>query len=146
MLFSLLSLLSITQYIPHRHCYLWQTPLVGLHVAADALIAIAYYLIPIFIIYFVRKIDELPFQNIFLLFGAFILSCGTAHIVEIWVLWHPDYWIYGILKAITALISLYTAFCLLPIIPMIINLPSPKQLEKLNQQLKKKVQAEELAK
>ena len=142
----LFSLLSSTQYIPHGHCYLWQTPLVGLHVAADALIAIAYYLIPIFIVYFVREIDELPFQGIFLLFGAFILSCGTTHIAEIWTLWHPDYWIYGILKAITALISLYTAFSLLPIIPMIINLPSQKQLEKLNQQLKEKVQAEELAK
>ncbi|MEL6928427.1 MAG: diguanylate cyclase [Cyanobacteria bacterium J06600_6] len=138
--------LASTQYIPHGHCYLWQTPLVGLHVAADALIAIAYYLIPIFIIYFVRRIEELPFKNVFILFGAFILSCGTAHLVEIWTLWHPDYWVYGILKAITALISLYTAFSLLPIIPIIINLPSPKQLEILNQQLNEKIAAEETAK
>ena len=146
MLFTLSTLLSNTQYIPHGHCYLWQTPLVGLHVTADALIAIAYYLIPVFIIYFVRKTDELPFRGVFVLFGAFILSCGTAHIAEIWTLWHPDYWIYGILKAITALISLYTAFSLLPIIPVIINLPSPKQLEKLNQQLNEKVLAEKTAK
>ncbi len=146
MLFVLLSFLSNTQYIPHGHCYLWQTPLVGLHVAADALIAIAYYLIPIFILYFVREIDELPFKNIFILFGAFILSCGTSHIVEIWTLWHPDYWLYGILKSITALISLYTAFSLLPIIPVIIDLPSPKELENLNQELNEKVVAEETAK
>ena len=145
MLFFKLYLLFYTQYIPHGHCYLWQTPLVGMHVTADALIAIAYYLIPIFIIYFVRKIDDLPFKDIFILFGAFILSCGTTHIIEIWTLWHPNYWFYGIVKAITALISLYTAFSLLPIIPIIINLPSPKQLEELNQQLKDKVQAEKTA-
>ena len=146
MLFAIQPLLSNVQYIPHGHCYLWQTPLVGLHVAADALIAIAYYLIPIFIIYFVQEIDELPFKDIFILFGAFILSCGTTHLVEIWTLWHPNYWIYGILKAITALISLYTAFSLFPAIPAIINLPSQNQLEKLNQQLNEKVIAEETAK
>ena len=144
MLFALQ--LSDVQYIPHGHCYLWQTSLVELHVISDALIAIAYYLIPIFIIYFVRKTDELPFKNIFILFGAFILSCGTTHVAEIWTLWHPDYWIYGVLKAITALISLYTAFSLLPIIPVIINLASPKHLEELNQQLNEKIVAEETAK
>ena len=146
MLFALQPLFLSVQYIPHGHCYLWQTPLVGLHVAADALIAIAYYLIPIFIIYFVRQIDELPFKNIFILFGAFILSCGTTHLAEIWTLWHPDYWIYGVLKAITALISLYAAFSLLPIIPLIIDLASPKHLEELNQQLNEKIVAEEIAK
>jgi|GEM_PF-3568217 len=145
MLMKLKFLLSSTQYIPHGHCYLWQTPLVGLHVTSDAFIAIAYYLIPIFIIYFVRQIDELPFGNIFILFGAFILSCGTTHVVEIWTLWHPNYWVYGVLKAITALISLYTAFSLLPVIPVIINLPSPKQLEKLNRELNEKVVSESAA-
>ena len=145
MLFAL-HLLSELQYIPHGHCYLWQTSLVELHVISDALIAIAYYLIPIFIIYFVRKTDELPFKNVFILFGAFILSCGTTHVAEIWTLWHPDYWISGVFKAITALISLYTAFSLLPIIPVIIRLASPKQLEELNQQLNEKIVAEETAK
>lgn len=134
------------EYIPHGHCYLWQTPLVGLHVAADALIAIAYYLILIFIIHFVRKIDEIPFKKIFILFGAFIIFCGTTHLAEIWTLWHPNYWIYGVLKAITALISLYTALSLPPIIPAIIDLPSPKQFEQFNQELKEKIIAEAAAK
>ena len=134
------------QYIPHGHCYLWQTPLVGLHVAADALIALAYYSIPIILIYFVREIEELPFKNIFVLFGAFILFCGTTHLVEIWVLWHPNYWIYGILKAITALISIYTAVSLVPIIPVVLKLPSPQKLQDLNQQLIAEISAKETAK
>lgn len=143
---SLFLLLSNSQYIPHGHCYLWQTPLVGLHVAADAFIAIAYYLIPIFLVYFVRQVKELPFKGIFILFSAFILSCGTTHLAEIWTLWHPDYWISGILKAITALISLYTAFSLIPILPILLNLPSPKHLEELNQQLSEKIVSEEQVK
>ena len=99
MYFILHSLFLGVRYIPHGHCYLWQTPLVGLHVTADALIAIAYYSIPLTLIYFVRKKSELQFKNIFILFGAFILSCGTTHLAEIWTLWHPNYWFYGILES-----------------------------------------------
>jgi PAS domain S-box-containing protein len=135
-----------TQYIPHGHCYLWQTPLVGLHVVADAMIAIAYFSISLILIYFVRQVKELPFQNIFILFGSFILSCGTTHVVEIWTLWHPNYWIYGILKAITALISLYTACSLIPIIPLALKFPSPQHLAKLNQQLNQQIIEKEIAK
>jgi hypothetical protein len=71
---------------------------------SDALIAIAYYSIPITLVYFVRKRDDLPFNWIFLLFGAFIVACGTTHIMEIWTLWHPTYWLSGFIKAITALV------------------------------------------
>lgn len=134
------------EYVPHGHCYLWQTPLIGLHVAADALIAIAYYLIPIFIIHFVRKIDEIPFKKVLILFGVFAIACGTTHLVEIWTLWHPNYWISGVFKAGVGLISLYTALSLFPIIPDIMDLPSPKQFEQCNQELKEKIVAEAAAK
>lgn len=139
-----LYLLFGIQYIPHGHCYLWQTPLVGLHIISDALIAISYYSIPVILLYFVRKVKELPFKDIFILFGAFILSCGTTHIVEIWTLWYPNYWFYGLLKAITALISLYTALSLIPIIPQALELRSPQYLAHLNQQLSEEMAAKDL--
>ncbi|MHC0067910.1 sensor histidine kinase [Nostoc sp. UIC 10890] len=71
-----------------------------------------------------------------LLFGAFIIFCGKTHIMEIWTLWHPTYWLSGFIKALTALISVYTAFTLVPIIPQALALPSPAQLEAANSQLK----------
>ena len=135
------NLIFSVQYIPHGHCYLWQTPLVGLHVVSDGLIALAYYSIPIALVYFVRRVDDLPFKNIFLLFGVFILSCGTVHVIEIWTLWHPDYWIFGFFKAVTALISLYTALSLIPILPQALKLPSPQHLSILNQQLNRQIEA-----
>lgn len=122
-------------FIPHGHCYLWKQNLVGLHITSDAAIALAYYSIPTTLVYFVRKRSQLPFVGIFLLFGAFILSCGTTHIMEIWTLWHPDYWAAGILKAFTAIISVLTAVALLSIIPKALDLPSPQQLEDANQRL-----------
>lgn len=119
-------------FIPHGHCYLWRTPLIGLHLITDCLIALAYYSIPIVLVYLVRKRRDLPFNRIFLLFGAFIVSCGTTHVMEIWTLWHPDYWLSGLVKAITAFISLYTALELLPLLPKLLALPSNAQLEATN--------------
>jgi signal transduction histidine kinase len=122
-------------FIPHGHCYLWKPELVSLHILSDLLIALSYYSIPITLVYFTRKRSDIPFKSIFLLFGAFIISCGTTHIVEVWTLWHPDYWFAGALKAITALISLYTALTLIPLVPQALALPSPAQLETANQAL-----------
>lgn len=134
-----------SQYMPHGHCYLWQTPLVWLHALSDGLIAIAYYLISLSLLYFIRQREDIPFKSIFLLFSAFILSCGTVHILEILTLWFPFYWLSGTLKALTALISLYTALSLIPLVPQALNLPSAEKLEVLNQELTKQIQEKEAA-
>lgn len=123
-------------FVPHGHCYLWKPGLVWLHILSDSLIALAYYSIPISLIYFVHKRKGLPFKGVLLLFGAFIISCGTTHIMEIWTLWHPTYWLSGSIKAITALISVYTAMTLVPIIPQALALPSPALLAASNAELK----------
>ena len=139
MLDLLKNLLSPNSYIPHGHCYLWQTPLVGLHLVSDALIAIAYFSIPAMLIYFVRKRSDIPFSNVFVLFGAFIVLCGTGHLLEIWTLWHPDYWLSGIEQAFTALVSCYTALQLIELLPKFLALRTPEQLEALNRELEKQV-------
>ncbi len=135
MLESLKTFLSSENFIPHGHCYLWKPELVWLHIISDFFITLAYYSIPIMLVYFVGKRRDIPFNGIFLLFGAFIVSCGTGHVMEIWTLWHPDYWLAGLVKAITALVSLYTALELLPLLPKALALPSPAQLEETNQAL-----------
>ena len=77
-------------FMAHGYCYLWKPQLVWLHLSSDFLIALSYYSIPLLLIYFVRQRKDLPFQGIFILFSAFILSCGTTHLAEIWTLWHPE--------------------------------------------------------
>lgn len=127
--------LGLIAFIPHGHCYLWQPGLVWLHNASDSIIALSYYSIPITLVYFVNKRKDLPFDWLFLLFGAFIILCGSGHLMEIWTLWHPDYWQAGILKALTALVSVGTAIALVPLVPKALALPSPAQLELANQAL-----------
>ncbi|MBD2606432.1 response regulator [Scytonema hofmannii FACHB-248] len=122
-------------FIPHGHCYLWKTNLVWLHLLSDGFIALAYYSIPITLFCFVRQRRDLPFDWIFLLFAGFIVACGTTHLMEIWTLWYPTYWLSGAIKAFTAMISVFTALQLVPLIPQALALPSPAQLEQANQQL-----------
>ncbi|MBD2048336.1 PAS domain S-box protein [Coleofasciculus sp. FACHB-64] len=131
--------LGSNSFIPHGHCYLWKPELVGLHIISDVLIALAYYSIPITLFYFVHQRKDLPYAGIFLLFGTFIISCGTTHLIEVWTLWHPIYWIAGFMKALTAGISVYTAGSLVPLIPQALALPSPDQLEIVNRNLETEI-------
>jgi len=135
----LTEILSPEQYMPHGNCYLWQTSLVWLHAVSDTITALAYYSIPAMLLYFVKQREDVPFKWIFLLFSAFIISCGTTHILEVWTLWHPAYWLSGSVKAITALVSAYTAIELFPTIPQALAFPSKSDLEALNQELKNQI-------
>ncbi|NEQ24913.1 MAG: hypothetical protein F6K28_38620 [Microcoleus sp. SIO2G3] len=126
-------------FIPHGQCFLGKPELVWLNLVSDSLIALAYYSIPMMLGYFVYKRPTIPFERIFLLFGAFILSCGTSHLLEVWTLWHPDYWLLAVVKAITALVSMYTALELVPLLPNALAITSPEQLEAANQALKDEI-------
>ncbi len=129
--------------MPHGHCYLWQTPLVWLHVVSDLLIAVAYFSIPAMLIYFVFKRRDVPFLGIFALFGAFIIFCGMGHLLEIWTLWHSAYWLSGIEKAITALISCYTAGQMVTLLPKFLSLKTPQELEVINHKLQREISERE---
>jgi PAS domain S-box-containing protein len=128
-------LLSPQDYMPHGMCFLWQPELIALHVASDSAIALAYYSIPIALIYFVVKRTDLAFAGIFVLTGFFILACGTTHIMSVWTLWFPDYRLDGGIKAITALLSIGTAIAIWKVMPLALALPSTAQLERANRLL-----------
>lgn len=115
--------------LPHGYCIKWTPDLLWLYVASDALIAISYFSIPFALAYFVWKRKDLKFRWIFLLFGAFILACGTTHLLGIVVLWNPIYWLDAGMKAVTAVISLLTAIALIWLLPNALKLPSPTQLD-----------------
>ncbi|MBW4487431.1 MAG: PAS domain S-box protein [Trichocoleus desertorum ATA4-8-CV12] len=133
------TLLVSSGFIPHGHCYLWKPGLVGLHLVSDALIALSYYSIPLMLVYFVRKRRDIPFDWIFWMFGLFIVACGTTHVINIWTLWHPVYWLAGLVKAITALASVGTAASLFYLLPQALALTSPAQLAAVNLALSNEV-------
>ncbi|MEK0082793.1 sensor histidine kinase [Benzoatithermus flavus] len=131
--------LSSNDFMPHGMCFLWQPTLLWLHVVSDALTAFAYYSIPFALVYFVWKRQDLVFPSVFLLFGAFILACGTTHLMGIWTIWHPDYWLDGGIKLFTGVVSVLSALFLWRIMPQALALPSRSQLETANRALAQEI-------
>ncbi len=132
---QILESLNMTFFMPHGHCFLWRPGILWMHVASDALIGLSYYSIPAALFYFVRKKEDIAFKGIFVLFALFIFACGTTHFMDILTTWKPRYFEEGIVKILTAGISLLTAVVLWPLIPKALQIPSPKQLEEKNAQL-----------
>ena len=57
-----------SSFMPHGHCYLWNPGLIWLHVVSDSLIALAYFFIPVALIYFIQRRRDLPFHWVFVCF------------------------------------------------------------------------------
>ncbi len=134
------NLLAATSFMPHGTCYLWKPGLVGLHLISNAIIALSYFSIPVTLVYVLRQRSDLPFHSLLFLVAGFIVFCGLSHGMDIWTLWHPNYWVAGILRAITAIISFITAIAAIDLIPEILALPSPTQLQQINQRLTAEIQ------
>ena len=134
-----LGALFASDFLPHAQCYLWRPGLIGLHLITDAAIGLSYVAISFSLIYFVRRRVDLPFNRMFVAFGVFIIACGATHLMEIWTLWQPVYWLAGAVKVVTALASVATALLLPPLIPKALALPSPTLLTRANAELAQEV-------
>jgi len=134
-----IDLLSSAGFMPHGMCYLWRPDVLALHVTSDALITLAYFSIPFTLLYFVRRRRDLEFNWMFVCFAVFIIACGTTHLLEIWTVWQPVYWLSGSVKAVTALASVPTAILLVRLVPQALSLPSPSALRLANEQLAREI-------
>ncbi len=119
---------GITKFIPHGFCLSWNPVLLWLHVVSDVLIALSYYSIPFSLFYFIRKRKDLPYAWLILMFGLFVVACGTTHLMSAILIWIPLYWLDGYIKVFTAIISVATAIALLKIIPDALKLPTTAEL------------------
>ncbi|MGB8012883.1 MAG: PAS domain S-box protein [Terriglobales bacterium] len=136
---KLLHQLLSPDFMPHGFCYMWDPQIMWLHVLSDGLIALSYYCIPVILIYFIRQHRDRVFTRIFWMFAGFILACGTTHLLEIWNIWHASYLLAGVVKAITAAISVLTAAMLIPLVPRVISVPGRLQLEEVNRKLQQEM-------
>jgi PAS domain S-box-containing protein len=133
---AFINFFSIKDLIPHGYCLAWSPLLLWLNVISDVLITLAYYSIPLTILYFLYQRKATPYKWLGLLFAVFILACGTAHLFSAITIWIPLYWLDGLFKAFTALISVITALSMLWVVPRALSLPTPSQLRAEIQQRK----------
>ena len=134
-----------SDFLPHGTCYLWQPGVLWLNVISDLAISLAYYAIPVLLFWFFRKRRDVKFSWILVAFAAFILACGTTHLLSVWTVWHATYRLDGVVKAFTALASIVTAALLVPLLPTLVQLPNPMQLEAMNRELERRTQLLDLA-
>jgi hypothetical protein len=103
-------------------CGQWSQELGWLHIASDLLIFLAYFAIPASLAVLAIRRRDFPFSAILFLFTAFILACGTTHLIEAVIFWEPVYRLSGLAKAITAIISVTTAIVLIRALPSLLSL------------------------
>lgn len=91
---------------------------------SDFLIAVAYFSIPIELLYFI-SCSNFPFKWVLLQFIAFIVLCGLTHLLNGWTYYgqQPFQLMLSltIAKFLTALVSCATAITLLTLIPLLLK-------------------------
>ncbi|HSH18119.1 MAG TPA: HAMP domain-containing sensor histidine kinase [Candidatus Saccharimonadales bacterium] len=127
------------KYLPTVDALGGDALLVWLHFAMDALIGLSYVAISStlgYLAYRARK--DIPFLWMFVAFGSFIVACGFTHLVSLWTLWQPVYYLAGGVKFVTAVASVSTAAVLPRLIPQAMQLiDNAKTSSKRKQELEK---------
>lgn len=126
---ALIDFFGIKGLIPHGYCLSWSPLLLWLNVISDLLITLAYYSIPLILIHLLKKRKDVPYPWLLVMFAGFIVACGTTHLLSAVTVWIPLYWLDGLFKVLTAVLSIATAMLMLWIVPKVLFLPSATQLQ-----------------
>jgi len=137
-----LKLFDTSDWPPRWLCGSWSDFHGWLYIASDISIWLAYFIIPVIIIWFIQRNQNIPFLPVFWLFGAFILFCGITHLLDAVMFWWPAYRLSGLFRFFTAAVSLATVFALVRDLPKLINVESKSkeraELEALRGEIKEK--------
>ncbi|CAN0913917.1 Ethylene receptor [Linum grandiflorum] len=91
---------------------------------SDFFIALAYFSIPLELIYFVKKSAVFPYRWVLVQFGAFIVLCGATHLINLWTFTIHSRTVAMVMttaKILTAVVSCATALMLVHIIPDLLS-------------------------
>ena len=141
MLDFLSKLFDTSDFPPRWECGTWTAGHGWLNIASDLGVWSAYVAILCVLGYFVLRRKDIPFRTLFLLFGAFILACGTTHLMEALIFWWPAYRLAGVIKLFTAVVSWTTVIALVPVVPKVLAMRSSEEQERERQQLPQREQA-----
>jgi hypothetical protein len=100
----------------------------------------AYLLIPIAIIFFITRQEKyVHFGYLYKLFAAFLLVSGITYLLDVWSLWSENHWLDITLRFIIALISWYTLYYVIKVLPEAFALRSQKEME---DEIERRIEAE----
>lgn len=110
----LTDLFSPAGFVPRKECGAWTPEWIAVHTGSDVLVWLAYLSIPLVLLSVARHPAVRPLRPLLWLFAAFIVSCGTVHLIEAIIFEHPLYRLSGVVKVVTAVVSWATVFALIP--------------------------------
>lgn len=122
-------LFDTSDWPPRWHCGTWSDFHGWLYIISDLMIWAAYFIIPVLLVRIITRRKDLPFPKIIWLFGAFIILCGTTHLIDAIIFWWPAYRLSALVRFITSIVSLFTVFILYKILPSVFLLRTVKELE-----------------
>ena len=115
---------------PRWNCGKWTEFHGWFYIISDLLIWSAYFAIPLTILKYVSRRMDAKFVRAYFLFAAFILACGSTHLLDAITFWFPAYRLNALVRFITGVISWITVFHIIRILPVATSLRSHAELER----------------
>lgn len=138
-------LFDASDWPPRWHCGQWTAFHGWLYIISDLLIWSSYFSIPLVIIKYISRKQEVRFVKLYFLFAGFILACGATHFLDAIAFWIPVYRLNGLVRLITGVLSWATVFYLIRFLPVAFSLKSQQELEiEIEQRRKAEAQVREL--
>ncbi|MEQ9007008.1 MAG: hypothetical protein RLP12_03925, partial [Ekhidna sp.] len=100
-----------------------------LYIFSDLTIFLAYFSIPIMLLFYVRNVRLGRLRWLIGLFGTFILLCGFTHLIDVILFWNPMYRLSGFVKLMTGVVSIGTSVVLGFVIPKALKFKSPTEMQ-----------------
>ena len=122
-------LFDSSDWPPRWHCGRWTEFHGWLYIISDLLIWSAYFTIPLVILKYVSKKQNIRFVRLYFLFAAFILACGSTHFLDAAAFWFPAYRLNGLMRFVTGVLSWITVFYLVKFLPIAFSFRSQMELE-----------------
>lgn len=128
-------LFDTSDWPPRWICGEWSSFHGWLYISSDFAIWLAYFIIPVIIIYFIQRKPDIPFLPVFWLFGAFIILCGATHIIDALIFWWPAYRLSALVRFFTAIVSFITVFALIRDLPKLLDITTAKEDQDISEEL-----------
>lgn len=135
-------LFDVADWPPRWHCGRWTEFHGWLYIISDLLIWSAYFSIPLVILKYISRRQDVRFIRLYFLFAAFILACGATHFLDAVAFWVPAYRLSALVRLVTGVISWITVFYLVRFLPLAFSLKSHTELE--NEIYQRKIAEEEI--
>lgn len=123
-------LFDTADWPPRWHCGNWTDFHGWLYIISDLLVWSAYFAIPLIILKFITRKTQAKFVRAYFLFAAFILACGSTHLLDAVTFWFPAYRLNALVRLITGIVSWATVFYTVRILPEAMSLKTHDELMK----------------